>query len=172
MPTPSMTFDDYLIAQGMIFRAEISYAGIAAAGVAYTGITTGPEEVAILQRTYSSSESTLTVELFEASYTGGADPRLLNRRLSNASAPPATIKTGVTPGALGSVVTGNTYRASTGTGQTSVTVPGDDNHIYLKANTSYVVRYTNGGANAATIGNTLDFRKTLRGNWEGLLASA
>lgn len=172
MPTPQMTFDEYLIAQGLIFRAELSYAGVAAAGVAYTGIATGADEVVILQRSYSSSESTLTVELFEATFTPGGDPRLLNRRLAIASAAPATVKTGVTPGALGAVVTGNTYRASTGTGQTSVTVPGEDNKIYLKANTQYVVRYTNGGSNAATIGNALDFRKVLKGNWEGLLVSA
>lgn len=172
MPTPQMTFEDFLIAQGLVFRAEISYAGIAAAGFAYTGITTGSDELVILQRSYSSTEGVLTVELFEATWSGGADPRLLNRRMSNTSAAPATIKTGVTPGTLGEAETGNTYRASTGTGQTSVTVPGEDNKLYLKANTPYVVRYTNGGANAATIGNALDFRKVLKGNWESLLVSA
>lgn len=172
MSTPSMTFDEFVTAQGLIFRAEISYAGVAAAGVAYTGITTGTDEIVILQRSYSSTEGVLTVELFEASFTGGSDPRLLNRRLANESVAPAAIKTGVTPGTLGAVKTGNTYRASTGTGQTSVTVPGEDNKIFLKANASYVVRYTNGGANAATIGNALDFRKALKANWEGVLASA
>lgn len=172
MPTPAMTFDEYVIAAGLIFRAELSYAGVAAAGVAYSGITTGADEVAILQRAYSSSESTLTVELFEATFTVGTDPRLLNRRLSNTATPPATVKQGVTPDALGAVITGNTYRASTGTGQTSVSVPGDDSKIYLKANTSYVVRYTNGGTNPATIGNGFDYRKALKGNWDGLLVSA
>lgn len=172
MPTPAMTHDEYLAAAGLIFRAEISYAGIAAAGFAYSGITTGPDELVILQRAYSSSEATLTVELFEATFSAGTDPRLLNRRLSSTQAVPATIKQGVTPGTLTTPVTGATYRASTGTGQASVSIPGDDSRIYLKANTSYVVRYTNGGANAATISNGFDFRKVLKGNWDGLLVSA
>lgn len=34
MPTPSMTFEEYVIAAGLIFRAEMSFAGIAAAGLA------------------------------------------------------------------------------------------------------------------------------------------
>ena len=172
MSIPEMSFDEYLIAQGLIFRAEMSFAGIAAADFAYSGITTGADELVILQRAYSSSEAALTVELFEATFTGGTDPRLLNRRLSNTSAKPATIKQGVTPGALGNAITGATYRAVVGTGQASVAVPGDASRIYLKANTSYVVRHTNNGANAATINNGFDFRKTLKGNWDGLLVSA
>lgn len=172
MPTPTMTFNEFVIAQGLIFRAEISYAGIGAGAVVYTGITTGADEVAILQRAYSSSEAALTVELFEASFTVGTDPRLLNRRLANLSAAPATVKQGVTPGALTTPITGATYRAVIGTGQASVSVPGDDSRIYLKANTSYVVRYTNGGGNAASISNGFDFRKVLKGNWDGLLTSA
>lgn len=172
MSTPLMTFDEYLIAQGLIFRAEISYAGILAAGVAYTGITTGADELVILQRAYNSSEATLTVELFEATFTVGTTPRLLNRRLANASAAPATIKQGVTPGALGTAITGATYRAVVGTGQASVAIPGDASRVYLKPNASYVVRYTNDGASAATITNAFDFRKALKGNWDGLLASA
>lgn len=172
MATPSMTFDEYVIAAGLVGRAELSYTGIAAAGFAYSGITTGADELVILQRAYSSSEGVLTVELFEATFTAGTDPRLLNRRLGLPVPAVATIKQGVTPGTLTTPVTGNTYRASTGTGQASVSIPGDDNRLFLKANTSYVVRYANGGANAATIANSFDFRKALKGNWEGLLVSA
>jgi hypothetical protein len=172
MPTPQMTFDEFVTAQGLIFRAEIGYAGIAAAGFAYTGITTGADELVILQRAYSSSESTLTVELFEATFTGGTDPRFLNRRFTSTQANPATIKQGVTPGTLTAPITGATYRASTGTGQTSISVPGDDSRLYLKPNTSYVVRYKNEGAGVAAIANAFDFRKVLKGNWDGLLVSA
>jgi len=171
--TPEMTFDEYVIASGLIFRAEISYAGVAATnGVIYTGITTGADEVIILQRAYSSSEAALTVELFEASFTVGTDPRTLNRRFNSAQAIPATIKQGVTPGALGTPLTGATYRASVGTGQASISVNGDDSRLYLKPSTSYVVRYTNLGANPATISNAFDFRKALKGNWDALLPSA
>lgn len=172
MATPSMTFDDYVIAAGLIGRAELSYTGIAAAGFAYSGITTGPDEVVILQRSYNSSDAVLTVELFEATFTGGTDPRLLNRRLSLPAPTSAIVKQGVTPGSLNTPITGATYRASTGTGQASVSIPGDDSRLYLKANTNYVVRYTNGGTNTATIANGFDYRKALKGNWDGLLVSA
>lgn len=172
MATPSMTYDEFLIASGLIFKAEIGYSGIAAAGVVYSGITTGPEELVILQRSYSSSEASLQVDLFEASFSGGSDPRVFNRRFIGSQVPPATIKQGVTPGTLGTVLTGATYRASTGTGQASVNVPGEDNRLYLKPATSYVVRYTNTGTNSATISNAFDFRKSLKGGWDGLLASA
>jgi len=172
MPTPAMTHDEFLIASGLIFKAEISYTGIAAAGVAYSGITTGPDELVILQRSYSSSEASVQVELFEASFSSGTDPRVFNRRFAGSQVSPATIKQGVTPGTLGSPLTGAIYRASTGTGQASVSVSGDDSRLYLKPSTSYVVRYTNTGTNAATISNAFDFRKALKGGWDGQLASA
>ena len=173
MPIPLMTFDEYVVAQGLVFRAELGYTGVSAStGVAYTGITTGADEIAVLQRAYSSSEAILQVELFEATFTAGAAARVLNRRFASQHAVPATVMQGVTPDALTTVITAGTFRASTGTGQASVSVPGDDSRLYLKPNTSYVVRYTNLGINAATIGNSFDFRKTLKGSWDGVLVSA
>lgn len=130
MPAPSASFDDYLAAQGLIFRTEISYAGIAAAGFAYTGVTTGADEVVILQRAYSSSDTILTVELFEATYSAGSAARTLNRRFANTDPLPATIMQGVTPGTLGAVLTGLTLRAATGTGTAALQVTGDDSHLY------------------------------------------
>jgi hypothetical protein len=167
-----MTFDEFVIAQGLVFRTELGYTGVAAAGVVYTGVQTGADEVVVLQRAYTSSESILAVDLFETSFTVGTDPRIWNRRMASQQVVPATIKQGVTPGALGSVITGVTLRAGTSTGSASVSVPGDDSRIYLEPNTSYVVRYTNHGAGAATIGNAFDFRKVLKGNWDGVLVSA
>lgn len=172
MPIPLMTFDEFVVAQGLVFRAELGFTGVAAAGVAYTGITTGAEEIAVLQRAYSSSEPILQVELFEATYSAGGTARILNRRFASQHAVPATVMQGVTPDALTTVITAGTFRASTGTGQASVSVPGDDSRLYLKPNTSYVVRYTNLGPNAATISNSFDFRKTLKGSWDGVLVSA
>lgn len=172
MSIPAMTFDEFVIAQGLVFRAELGYSGVIATGVAYTGITTGADEIVVLQRAYSSSESILLVELFEATWSAGADPRLINRRFNSQQVVPATVKQGVTPGALGAIITGVTLRASTTTGSASLSVPSDDSRLYLKAVTSYVVRYTNQGAGAATIGNSFDFRKTLKANWDGVLVSA
>lgn len=172
MPIPAMSFDEFVIAQGLVFRAELGYAGIAAAGVAYTGIQTGSDEIVVLQRAYSSSESILLVELFETTFTVGTDPRVLNRRFNSLQVVPATVKQGVTPGALGTAITGVTLRASTSTGSAALSVASDDSRLYLKPNTSYVVRYTNQGAAAATIGNSFDFRKALKANWDGVLVSA
>ncbi len=172
MAAPEVSFDDYLAAQGLIFRAELSYAAIAAAGFAYTGVTTGADEVVILQRAYSSSDTVLTVELFEATYTAGAAARTLNRRFSNTDPLPATIMQGVTPGTLGTPITAVTLRAVTGTGTAALQITGDDSHLYLKPNTSYVVRYTNGGSQAATISNGFDFRRVLKGGaWDKNLSS-
>lgn len=172
MAAPDASFDDYLAAQGLIFRAEVSYSGIAAAGFAYTGVTVGADEVVILQRAYSSSDTALTVELFEANYTAGSAARTLNRRFSNTDPLPATIMQGVTPGTLGDPITAVTLRAATGTGTAALQITGDDSHLYLKPNTSYVVRYTNGGGQAATISNAFDFRKVLKGNaWDKVLPS-
>lgn len=172
MSTPSMKLDEYMIAAGQVYRAEIGYTGVAATGAVHTGITTGADELVVLQRGYSSSESALLVELFEATFTVGTDARVLNRRLSASQVSPIIIKQGVTPGALGAAITGVTLRAGVTTGSASLSVPGDDSRLYLKPNTSYVVRYTNQGATAASISNSFDFRKSLKGNWDGMLASA
>lgn len=162
--------DDYLIAQGLIFRTELAYTGVTASGFAYTGIQTG-NEVVILQRAYSSTESVLTVELFEASFTGGTAARTLNRRFNSTEPNPLTVMQGVTPGTLGTALTGVTLRATTSTGSAQLAISGDDSRLYLKPNTSYIVRYTNGGAGAATIGNSFDYRKTLTGSWEKPIGS-
>ncbi len=172
MPIPLMTFDEFVTAQGLVFRAELGFSGVPAAGPVYSGITTGPEELVILQRAYSSSESILLVELFEATFSAGTPARILNRRFASAQTIPATVMQGVTPDALGAAITGVTLRAGSTTGSASLTVPGDASRLYLKPATSYVVRYTNQGAGAATIGNSFDFRKVLKGNWDGVLVSA
>lgn len=165
--------NDYLAAQGLVWRSEVSFTGVAAAGFAYLGITTGADEVVILQRAYSSSEAVLTVELFEATFTGGTDARTLNRRFKQAAeAKPATVKFGVTPGTLpGAPITGLTLRAGVSTGSAQLAVTGDDSHLYLEAGKSYVVRYTNGGANPANISNSFDWRKVLGGSWERILGN-
>lgn len=173
MTAPAMTFDEYVVAQGLVFRAEVSFSGVAAADAAFTGITTGADEVVILQRAYGSSENTLTIELFEASFTAGTDARVLNRRFTSAELVPGTIKQGVTPGTLGNAISGVTLRSGSTTGSSSLQISGDESRLYLKPNTSYVVRYTNGGSNPATIGNSFDFRKALKGEgWDKNIPSA
>lgn len=170
-PTPAPQYSNYAIAQGLVFCAETVYASVGAGLFAYTGITTGPQEVVILQRMHSSSAPILTVELFEASHTAGTPARPFNRRLSVTEQPPATVFLGVTPGALTDPITSIKPRAITSTGTLSVQISGGESRIYLKANTSYVVRYTNGGAGSAEIISSFDFRKVLKGAWERAIES-
>lgn len=169
MATPSMTFEHFLIAQGLLFRAELSYTGVAASGVVYTGILTGADEICVPQRSYSSSEASMQIDLFEATFTAGSDPRVFNRRLSITQVAPATVKQGVTPGTLGTAISSINLRAATAAGTTPES---DDSLFYLKPNTSYVVRYSNFGSATATISNWFDFRKVLKGGWDGIIASA
>lgn len=171
MSQTEMLPNDYLIAQGLIFRAEIGFTGVAAGSIVYAGITTGVEELVILQRAYSSSEGILTIELFEASFTLGSAARTLNRRFNSPEQAPGTVMQGVTPGALGNAITGVTLRAPTTGGTAALSISGDDSRLYLEPLTSYVVRYTNGGGAGAAISNSFDFRKALAGNWERTLGS-
>lgn len=155
-----------LIAAGYVFRSEIGFTsvGSGAGAAVYVGVTTGPNsEVVVMGRAYSSSESPITIELFEASYTGGSPARTLNRRFTSTKVAPATFAQGVAPGTLGNAITGVTLRAPTAGGSAALSVTGDDNALYLKANTNYVVRIINGGNAGASIGASFDYRATTGG---------
>lgn len=155
------SLNEQMISQGYVFRAEYSTTGLAAAGTFHVGLLAGNDEVVIGTRSYSSSEAILTIELFEATYSAGTDPRIFNRRLNSQHIVPATVKVGVTPGTLGTPITAITLRAPGTTGSSSLQLTADDNLLYLKPNTSYVVRLTNGGAAAANIGSAFDFRRAV-----------
>lgn len=143
---------------GEIWRAEFGATiAIATTGVFYVGVTTGETPMHVLSRAYSSSESPLSVELFEASFSGGSNARTLNRNLAITSTPPFQFVANVTPGALGAVVTGVTLRAPTSGGSAAVSIPADTNSLILKRNTSYVVRFTNGGPANAVVSGAIDY---------------
>jgi hypothetical protein len=159
-----ITQHDNMIALGLTHRYEVAFVGVASAASAYIGIVTGPEEVVVLGRTYVSDQSVLSVALHEASFTGGADTRHLNRRLSsNSPQPVASMKQGVTPGALGAIITGTKLRSPTSTGNSVLEIHENESKLYLKANTSYVVALTNGGNGTAEIGSSIDMRKVVAG---------
>lgn len=164
--------NDFIIASGFVFSSDAGFAGVGAGTAVHIGVLTGSLEVLILQRSYGSSESQLTVELFEATFTGGTPARTFNRRLSSTEVQPAIVHAGVTPGALETAITGTTLRAATSGGSASLQVSGDERRIYLKEGTSYVIRMTNGGSGAAVIGTSFDYRKALKGNWEKVVPSA
>lgn len=164
--------NDFILASGLVFSSEAAVSGIAAAGATHIGIMPGANELVILSRSYGSTESAMTIELFEASFSGGTPARTFNRRLSSTEPNPATVMAGVTPGALSSAITGVTLRAQTSGGSAQLQVSGDEKRLYLKAATSYVVRLTNNGTGAATVSAAFDYRRALKGEWERLVVSA
>lgn len=149
------------ISAGQVWRAEHSATDVAAAGVSYLGFVTSNVELEALSRSYSSTGNSLTVELFEATFTGGANVRTLNRRMGVAGAPPVQFKTGITPAALTTVKTGLTILAAASTGSAQAGQTSDSSLLILKANTSYVIRLTNSGSGAATVGATIDYRESV-----------
>lgn len=160
MVTTTTTQDEIEVAGslGEIFRAEFGTTIALAAGTYFLGIVVGNIPLKILGRSYSSSESPLTVELIEATFTGGTNARTLSRNLGNTNTPPAQFVSGVTPGALGAVITGLTLRAPATGGSAAVSVTPDANILVTKRNTSYVVRFTNGGGPNAIVAGAIDYR--------------
>lgn len=152
--------NEYYANQGLVFRSDISAViATAATGTYFLGFTTGAQRVRLLARSYSSSESPLTVELFEATWSAGSAARTLNSNLAISNiVNPATMFSGVTPGTLGSVITGITLRSATGTGSAQLQIAADESPLIFKANTSYVIRYTNGGGPNASIGTVFALR--------------
>lgn len=154
--------NQFCVTRGLVYRSEIGTTiALAATGVYYVGLVTGAAPIAILSRAYSSSESPLSVDLFEATFTDGAPVRTFNRKLSGPPTPPAQFIGGVTQGTLGAVITGVTLRAPAANGTAQVSIQADDNMLILKPSTSYVLRFTNGGGANAVIGASIDMRLVL-----------
>lgn len=145
------------IEQGVVFSAEFGATGVTSGTSVLIGFVTGTRPMIALDRSYSSSESLLTVELFEATFTGGTDIRTLNRNLVIGGTPPVQFKSGVTA-TLVTPITTATFRAGVSTGAAAVAVTSEAARLILKPSTSYVLRITNGGAGAATIGAGFTYR--------------
>lgn len=152
--------NEYYAKMGLVYRTELAAViALAATGVYYVGFTTGPTAVRVLSRSYSSSESPLTIELFETTFTGGVALRTLNANLNVAnSINPAPQFGAVTPGALVTPVTGIVLRAPTVGGTAALSITSDASPLVLKPNTSYVLRFTNGGGANANIGAVTNLR--------------
>lgn len=151
--------NEYYAKMGLVFRYEIgAVIALATTGTYHVGVTTGAAPVRVLYRSYSSSESPLTIELFEATWSAGATVRVLNANLGIAGSPPATMFGAVTPGTLGAVITSASLRAPTAGGSAQLTVTADSSVLILKAGTSYVLRFTNGGGINASVGAVINLR--------------
>lgn len=159
MATTTQDEIDNAIAAGLIFRAEFGKTiALASTGTYFLGLVVGDVPLKVLGRSYSSSESPLTIELIEATFTLGSNARTVNRNMASLNTPPAQFVSDVTPGALGAVITGITLRAATSGGSSAVSVAGDTNALVTKRNTSYVVRFTNGGGANAVVAGAIDYR--------------
>lgn len=155
----SQDINEYYANQGLVFRSDVgAVIAVAATGEYFVGFQTGASRVKLLSRSYGSSESPLTVELYKASWTGGTAVRTLNANLAIAGPNPVPLMGGVTPGALGAVVTGLTLRAGTAGGSAQLQVAADASVLIFEAGTSYVIRFLNGGGPNASIGATLAMR--------------
>jgi hypothetical protein len=161
MPTVTQDVIRSYITSGQVWRIEHSALAVAAAGVSYIGFVTSGLKLEALGRSYASTGNALVVELFEATFTGGTNIRTLNRDLAVTTAPPVQMKTGITPGALGDVITGIRVVAATSTGSAQVGVNNDGSLLLLKPNTSYIIRMTNTGTGAADIGTSIDYRESI-----------
>lgn len=151
---------DAAAAQGEVWRAEFGATiAVATTGVFYVGVLIGDVPMRVLGRAYTSSESPLSIDLFEATFSAGTNARTLNRNLASTSAPPYQFIQGVTPGSLVTVITGITLRAPATGGTAAVSLSPDNNQLILKRNTSYVVRFTNGGQANAQVAGAIDYTR-------------
>lgn len=154
----SSRLDDQLRVMGLMFAAEHGATAVATGAALAIGFVTSSKPLIALRRTYSSSGNLLTVNLYEVTFTAGANiQRTYNRNLASANASPVQMKAGVTftPNtAIASVVA----RGVTGANNAQVTVP-DENPLILKPNTSYVLQLINGDPGAADVGFQINMRE-------------
>lgn len=155
----SQDINEYYAKMGLVYRSEIgAVIAVATTGTYFVGVQASPSRIRVLSRSYSSSESPLTIELFEATFTGGTPVRTLNANQNVGGTSPAPMFGGVTPGSLTTVITGLTLRAPTAGGTAQVSVNADDSVLILKENQPYVIRFTNGGGVNANIGAVINLR--------------
>lgn len=148
------------IGNGIVYSAEYRQVGVAAAGQMLIGFTTTARPMVALDRGYSSTESSLTVELYEVTFTGGTNVTMYNRNQVIGGVSPILFKSGVTA-TLVTPITSRTFIASSSTGSATVAISTDASVIILKPSTSYVVRIVNNGATAATMGAGFTYRELL-----------
>lgn len=153
----TQTDDERAIDLGQMYSAETSTAGVLSAGTVLVGITTGSRPLLIGDRSYSSTEASLRVELFEVSYTGGTDVNRYNRNIVIGGAGAVAIKTGVTATPVTAITTVN-FIATSSANNIQLALVNDGARLVLKPSTQYVIRFTNTGAATATIGARFNYR--------------
>lgn len=123
------------------------------------GFVVGERDMIALSRSYATLSTSLTVELYQATFTGGSTMHTINRRLASSGDPkPAQFLYGVTPGALGTKVTGFVSEAAT---NNRVGKDGDKEPFVHTALTSYVLRIINSGASTQTFQFSVEYREKI-----------
>lgn len=157
MAVTTKTVEEDALIEGRLFTVAHKTASIAAGGAALFAFTTGPRSVVYMSRNYGSTVSAFLGELFKNPYTGGTPVSATNRNKAiggsgsvlHVATPTATI--------TGTLEASIEAQADISTGNARAQLPETEQYI-LEANTQYVFRLTNNGANAGTI----NFRWTYR----------
>lgn len=139
-----------LLANGYGWKLEFAATGLAAAASVDLGITTGSFGAIISDRSFSTDGSAAFFGLYRnTSYTGGTPLTLFNRSdrfWGDSSRSPGTILSGVTAAPNAADLMGSISLRSLGAPAVSITTEGQD--IFLRPNSSYVIRITNQDAAA------------------------
>lgn len=154
---PIISDDERSIELGQMCTAETSTAAVAAAGTVLVGVTTGTRPMIALERAYTSTGSSLKVELFEVAYTGGTAVTRWNRNQVIGGTCSGAMTTGVTATPVTAITTASFLAPATGN-RVQIAQTTDAARIILKPLTQYVIRLTNTDASAADLGMRLSYR--------------
>lgn len=135
----------------------VSHAWSMAAGAAFHfGFVVGERDMIALSRNYFTMSTGLKVELFEAAWSVGAEVKTINRRLAfKDNTPPIRWYQGVTPGVLGTAITGFEVES---TSSNRIGKDGDKEPFIHTAMTSYVLRVTHTGSGSQPFTFSADYR--------------
>ena len=152
--------EEQRISEGVVYSAEYRQAGVSAGGQVLVGFITSSRPMIALDRSYGSTESSLTIELYEVAFTGGTNVSMFNRNQVIGGSSSVVFKSGVTA-TLGTPITSRTFIANSTTGSASVSINNDASTLILKPSTSYVVRLVNNGSATASMGLGVTFREMM-----------
>lgn len=137
---------------GVIFTASRLVSAVASGANTDSTFTTGAKPVVLYERNVDRSGSGVSAQIFEAPTTSGGTSAVAYSTNRNMTiTPTVTLLTGVTTTATGTQVTATSYAIGNASnqGQGGQAVLGE--LVYLKPNTTYLLRLTNLDAAAANI---------------------
>lgn len=140
---------------GLVWRAEHSWSMDVGVPM-YFGFTVPARKIVALGREYNTDSTSLQVDLYEASWSGGDPTKTINRDLeSRNDPPPMQFFHAVTPGALTDRITG--FEIAT-QGSIRIGRQGEVEPFVHDALTSYVLVITNNAAGVKDYSFTVDYR--------------